>query len=102
MRSPALIGRISGAPIREKQITLDPENKCCKGIKDLAGICRLRDVKGRSPAGGGVRVLDGREQETLMRLLQKLREGDIVKFVKEIRMKRPGERGWESEEPMQS
>jgi len=47
-----------------------------------------------------MRVLDGREQETLMRLLQKLREGDIVKYVQEIRMKRPGERGWESEEAM--
>jgi hypothetical protein len=35
-----------------------------------------------------------------MRLLQKLREGDIVKYVQEIRMKRPGERGWESEEAM--
>ncbi|MGD0403149.1 MAG: MarR family transcriptional regulator [Candidatus Acidiferrales bacterium] len=44
-----------------------------------------------------MRVLDGREQQTLSRLLQKLREGDIVKFVREIRMKRPGERGWESE-----
>ena len=48
-----------------------------------------------------MRVLDGREQQTLSRLLQKLREGDIVKFVKEIRMKRPGERGWESEKAMQ-
>jgi DNA-binding MarR family transcriptional regulator len=29
-------------------------------------------------------VLDGREQETLARLCQKLKEGDIIKFVKEI------------------
>jgi DNA-binding MarR family transcriptional regulator len=49
-----------------------------------------------------MRVLDGREQQTLSRLLQKLREGDIVKFVREIRIKRPGERGWESEEAMRS
>ncbi len=49
-----------------------------------------------------MRVLDGREQETLRKLLQKLREGDIVKFVREIRMKRPGKRGWESEETMPS
>jgi hypothetical protein len=34
-----------------------------------------------------MRTLDGREQETLRRLLQKLREGDIVKFVEEIRMR---------------
>jgi hypothetical protein len=32
----------------------------------------------------GSSVLDGREQQTLSRLLQKLREGDIVKFVREI------------------
>jgi transcription initiation factor IIE alpha subunit len=35
-----------------------------------------------------MRELDGREQETLRRLLQKLREGDIVKFVKEIQMRK--------------
>jgi MarR family 2-MHQ and catechol resistance regulon transcriptional repressor len=33
-----------------------------------------------------MRVLDGREQETLRRLLQKLREGDVVKYFKEMRM----------------
>jgi MarR family transcriptional regulator, 2-MHQ and catechol-resistance regulon repressor len=33
-------------------------------------------------------VLDGREQETLSRLLQKLRVGDIVRFVREITMDR--------------
>ena len=49
-----------------------------------------------------MRVLDGREQQTLSRLLQKLREGDIVKYVQEIRMKRPGERGWESQKAMRS
>ena len=32
------------------------------------------------------RVLDGREQVTLSRLLLKLRKGDVVKFVREIRM----------------
>jgi DNA-binding MarR family transcriptional regulator len=32
-----------------------------------------------------MRVLDGREQQTLSRLCQKVRDGDIVKFVKEIR-----------------
>jgi DNA-binding MarR family transcriptional regulator len=37
-----------------------------------------------------MRVLDGREQQTLSRLLQKLREGDIVKYVQEIRMKDAG------------
>jgi DNA-binding MarR family transcriptional regulator len=37
-----------------------------------------------------MRVLDGREQQTLSRLLQKLREGDIVKYVQEIRMKDSG------------
>jgi len=49
-----------------------------------------------------MRVLDGREQQTLSRLLQKLRQGDIVKYIREIRMKRPGERGWESENAMRS
>ena len=34
-----------------------------------------------------IRMLDGREQETLRRLLQKPPEGDIVKFVKEIQMR---------------
>jgi hypothetical protein len=33
-----------------------------------------------------MRALDGREQVTLIRLLQKLRKGDVVKFVREIRM----------------
>jgi DNA-binding MarR family transcriptional regulator len=33
-----------------------------------------------------MRVLDGREQVTLSRLLLKLRKGDVVKFVQEIRM----------------
>jgi DNA-binding MarR family transcriptional regulator len=33
-----------------------------------------------------MRVLDGREQVTLSRLLQKLRKGDVVQFVREIRM----------------
>ena len=32
-----------------------------------------------------MRVLDGREQVTLSRLLQKLRKGDVVQFVREIR-----------------
>ena len=33
-----------------------------------------------------MRVLDGREQVTLSRLLLKFRKGDVVKFVREIRM----------------
>lgn len=33
-----------------------------------------------------MRVLEGREQETLSRLCQKLRRGDVVKFFKEIRL----------------
>jgi len=32
-----------------------------------------------------MRVLDGQEQVTLSRLLQKLRKGDIVQFLREIR-----------------
>jgi DNA-binding MarR family transcriptional regulator len=35
-----------------------------------------------------MKVLDGREQVTLSRLCRKLREGDIVKFVREITMDR--------------
>ena len=34
-----------------------------------------------------MRVLEGREQQTLSKLLRKLRKGDVVKFVQEIRMK---------------
>jgi hypothetical protein len=33
-----------------------------------------------------MRALDGKEQVTLSRLLLKLRQGDIVRFVREIRM----------------
>jgi MarR family transcriptional regulator, 2-MHQ and catechol-resistance regulon repressor len=33
-----------------------------------------------------MRVLDGREQNTLSRLCQKLREGDVLKFIREIRI----------------
>jgi DNA-binding MarR family transcriptional regulator len=40
-----------------------------------------------------MRVLDGREQVTLSRLLLKLRKGDVVKFVREIRMYDDGD--WE-------
>jgi DNA-binding MarR family transcriptional regulator len=38
-----------------------------------------------------MRVLDAREQVTLSRILQKLRAGDVIKFVQEIRMVRHGE-----------
>ncbi|MFZ0980830.1 MAG: MarR family transcriptional regulator [Candidatus Acidiferrales bacterium] len=33
-----------------------------------------------------MRVLDAREQDTLSRICRKLREGDVMKFVREIRM----------------
>ncbi len=36
-----------------------------------------------------MRTLNGTEQESLARLCRKLREGDIVKFVREIRMEEP-------------
>ncbi len=36
-----------------------------------------------------MRTLNGTEQQTLARLCRKLREGDIVKFVREIRMAEP-------------
>jgi DNA-binding MarR family transcriptional regulator len=39
-----------------------------------------------------MRALDGRQQETLRRLCARLREGDIVKFIEEMRMK--GEEEW--------
>ncbi len=38
-----------------------------------------------------MRVLDGSEQETLSRLLQKLRVGNNVRFVREITMNRAEE-----------
>lgn len=41
-----------------------------------------------------MRALEGREQETLSRLCRKLKEGDIVKFFKEIRMKEADEKPW--------
>ena len=41
-----------------------------------------------------MRALEGREQETLSRLCRKLKEGDIVKFFKEIRMRDADEKPW--------
>ena len=38
-----------------------------------------------------LRVLDAREQDTLSRICRKLREGDVMKFVREITMEREGE-----------
>jgi hypothetical protein len=43
-------------------------------------------LEAREVAESSIRALDGREQVTLIRLLEKLRKGDVVKFVKEIRM----------------
>jgi hypothetical protein len=40
------------------------------------------------------RVLDGRQQETLSRFCQKLRKGDVIKFVREIMRK-----SWRKEIP---
>jgi hypothetical protein len=40
-----------------------------------------------------LRVLDAREQDTLSRICRKLREGDVVKFVRELTMEREGELG---------
>ena len=36
-----------------------------------------------------MRVLDAREQESLVRICEKLRKGDVLKFLQEIRMKEP-------------
>jgi DNA-binding MarR family transcriptional regulator len=41
-----------------------------------------------------MRALDGREQDTLSYLLRKLREGDILKFIKEMTHVYEGEGGW--------
>jgi DNA-binding MarR family transcriptional regulator len=38
-----------------------------------------------------MRALDGREQEAISRYLKKLREGDVLKFMKEMRVFRYGE-----------
>jgi len=38
-----------------------------------------------------LRVLEAREQDTLSRICRKLREGDVMKFVKEITTEREGE-----------
>ncbi|HUA01775.1 MAG TPA: MarR family transcriptional regulator [Candidatus Aquilonibacter sp.] len=38
-----------------------------------------------------LRVLDAREQNTLSRICRKLREGDVVKFVRELTTEREGE-----------
>ncbi len=38
-----------------------------------------------------MRVLTAREQESLRRICRKLREGDVLKFVQEIRMEEPEE-----------
>jgi DNA-binding MarR family transcriptional regulator len=44
-----------------------------------------------------MRALDGREQETLSKLLQKLKEGDAVKYAREM-WKMDEDEEWESEE----
>jgi DNA-binding MarR family transcriptional regulator len=38
-----------------------------------------------------MRALDGREQEALSRMCRKLKEGDVMKYVKEMRMADPAE-----------
>ena len=41
-----------------------------------------------------MRALEGREQATLSRLCRKLKEGDMIKFFKEIRMMDEDEKPW--------
>jgi MarR family transcriptional regulator, 2-MHQ and catechol-resistance regulon repressor len=45
-----------------------------------------------------LRALEGREQQSLSRLCRKLKEGDPVRFVREMRMKDPGPEAVTSDE----
>jgi hypothetical protein len=55
------------------------------GDADVDGktIYRARD---REAQEGGQGVADAREQQTLGRLCRRLRQGDVVKFVKDVRV----------------
>ncbi|HXZ12502.1 MAG TPA: MarR family winged helix-turn-helix transcriptional regulator [Candidatus Sulfotelmatobacter sp.] len=41
-----------------------------------------------------MRVIEGREQQTLSRILRKLREGDVIKFLREMRMTDEDQKPW--------
>ncbi len=58
-------------------LTLTPKGK--KFIAQVIG-------KHKKVVKAWMRVLDSREQQTLGRLCRRLREGDVVKFVKDIRV----------------
>ena len=68
-------------------------NCCCKCSNEVAAKSIKREFQVREVAKSLMRVLDGREQVTLSRLLLKLRKGDVVKFVRQIWMYDDG--AWE-------
>lgn len=59
------------------------KNCCCKCSNEAAPKSAIEPFPRHAEV---VRVLNGREQVTLSRLLLKLRKGDLVEFVREIRM----------------
>ena len=62
-------------------------NCCCKCGNEVAAKSIKREFsKHAKVVKSWMRVLKGREQVTLSRLLLKLRKGDVVKVVREIRM----------------
>ena len=82
------------AEMQESQLPVRKRGKRRKGR--LFGVIRLTK-RGKGFIGtvfpkhakvvkSLMRTLDGREQVTLSRLLQKVREGDLVRFIREIRM----------------
>lgn len=63
------------------------KNCCCKCGNEVAAKSTNNDIFRECEVMKSLtQVLDGREQVTLSRLLLKLRKGDVVKFVREIRM----------------
>jgi hypothetical protein len=62
-------------------------NCCCKCGNEVAAKSAIETFPTHAKVVKSLmRVLDGREQVTLSRFLLKLRKGDVVKFVREIRM----------------
>jgi len=83
-------------PVPKDESRLPEEKRGDKRRGRAIGIVRLAP-RGKKFIGtffpkhakGGksrMRALDGREQVTLSRLLQKVREGDLVRFIREMRM----------------
>jgi hypothetical protein len=73
--------------IAARSVVGSDKNCCCKCGNEVAAKSINKEFsKPAKVVKSLMRVLDGREQATLSRLMLKLRKGDVVKFVREIRM----------------